>query len=240
MLPELWVKTTEFLNGKDITILSLISKNLNFIVNNIIKKIRFKGFPRKEGKCMVYEITSEVISYDINFFSRYCYSHNYDCVRGDVICINPVNLICIFDGIKLLPMIMHDQYPKITYILPKELAFIDHSIPLDYYYRSSVALRDIYKIDMQLMVPDYLWIDNKLIMDNCVELGYAENHAFPGHDRRYVKFKLKDKIYNVINYDPKLIHNDLLLLCNYYITNKGYDYHVYDFDLYKKSCCSLI
>lgn len=224
---EIWLNIFDRLNGRDITIISMTSKKLNKLINDndIVNKIKYKGFPRQEGKCKIHDISGldVIFTKDITQITNYLYDNDYDLVRGDIIYLGcelrPCNSQYVFCGIKILQLLEYDINITIGKILPKEFIIDNNNIPLHYWLDSEKFCDEL---NFNNMV-NFVWVDHKYIKQNLIK-----------QDDRLIQFKHNDIIYDLRN--NQNINDDFILIYIYRIyiyrdTNSldSYEYYIHEY-----------
>lgn len=224
---EIWFNIFNNFNGRDITIMSMTSKNFNKLISdsNIINKIKFRGFPRKEGQCKIHDIST--IEENITTLSKYLYDNNYDLVRGDFIYVGDkipgYEKIYVFDGVKLLNLLKHRFFHNYRMVLPKDFIIDNDNIPIDYWYKSNEYFRESYGASIMTRINfGYVWIDHNLIKVNSIDLNY---------DRKIIEFTINNNIYILGNYTKKLIDENEFFIYQFLDFNDNIiKYYVHEFE----------
>lgn len=208
MLPdEMWTTILEHLNGRDTTCMLLACTLFKQLItnNNRLDNIKYSGFPRVEGKCKLYPFNTNFLS--INLVTNFLYDRNDGLVRGDIVYVS--EKVYIFDGIKLMEPLLHKYHIYNSYILPKEFAITNDSIPIDYWYRIDEKFRDINR---------YVWIDSNLIKQH--RLSHKNKFNF-----KYKNYILQNNIDYI--YDLNDLDNQVLI---YQYMNMGVkEYFIHDY-----------
>lgn len=117
------------------------------IKDNIIQRVKFKCFPRKEGVCKIHDLTN---IFDNNLTERslennnnkifeilleYLINNKIDVIRGDIIITDDTEYIYMFDGEKIITGDhSRDVYTGFKkHFLPHQLSLLTNNMPINYY-----------------------------------------------------------------------------------------------------------
>jgi hypothetical protein len=235
LLPELLDIIFSNLNCKSLIIVSRTCKKFN--VKHIIEKKKYDGFPRKEGKCKLHQITDKLLidlikDPNINSITtNYVYDNKMDIIRGDIVIITkPCNVnyvrldndykVSIFDGLKLI-----DTNNK---LLPSEFQVIKNNVPINYWYNNQMRTWCVFNVYS-------IWFDHSSVKNECLNnIKYGLQFDNPNNYSLYTYFNYNNKIYYIlcdylesdtqdlsenINYDNYEIINEetkFIFTCEFY------------------------
>lgn len=175
---ELILNITEFLNPKQLVILSRVNKKLNELdTKNLIKKHNSKHFPHPKGKakhhrikytdCAIKSIYDEAdIKEKIALAIHRNYNEETDLVKGDIFCFDEYSptgsyqgIVAIFDGEDMIPF-----PPNKTYLtIPSSLHVIEGNTPINYW---SLKFRHHWD---EINFNPIVWFDHKLVRQQCLD-----------------------------------------------------------------------
>lgn len=148
---------------------------------NLLERRKYKGFPRKNGHCVVHNIINLTfedrkqmirIGDVTKFFEPFdlildlMNEHYYDLVRGDLIKTkhnhsNNNDGIYIFNGYRIMKLDMKwDKFGN----LPEEFAIINNNVPSNYWYQRD-DLEGLNHINQNLTV----WFDSKSVKQQLID-----------------------------------------------------------------------
>ena len=219
---EIWNHILLDLNCKTAKSICSSSQQLNKLCenNDIIEKIKMKGFPRKSGHCDAFDV-SKIIpeKYDIskmnsNEYENYEYEENpyhlseyrdlildklyklnFDLVRGDLICFEGLDVdrnegIYIFDGCKIIDL---DHEIDDYGALPSEFTVINNAVPFDYWQDRNESKYIENESIRGIDHNDIVWFDARSVKDQLIE-NIQPNLAI-GHGRLFTTFIYDDVTY---------------------------------------------
>lgn len=111
------------------------------VKENIIEKRKLKGFPRSNGHCEVFDVSSYILNkYDIAGDFNYndildetlikLYKDDVDLIRGDLVNFKTgYKTIFLFDGEQLV-----NTYQKLNSIFPEDFDIVNDDIPSKYWF----------------------------------------------------------------------------------------------------------
>lgn len=232
LLPEeIWREIFLSLRYKEVKSLSMISLQFSKLCKdeNIIQKLKMRGFPRKSGCCERHDVHKFVgyyhgdilpslydlllvASYDFNIkeFNRLqnlvldeLYNTGVNLVRGDLILYEKNsnnNGVYIFDGLNIIEL---DYKVKTDGFLPDEFTVINDNVPINYW---NVGIKNSQEF----------WFDHKLVKKQCIDnIKYINMNNI---DYVFTNFNYNDINYSIIDYcnneDINIKLNKFLLLFN--------------------------
>ena len=220
LLPDELIKLILFnLNYKEIVLFTLTCKRVYSIdLKPLLEKIKYKGFPRKEKKCIIYNLSNIP---DENKILHHLFNNNaiygdlivFDCQYVGNVFLNKCQ-IRIFDGSKLIKLLCNTNH--FAPLLPFDFKVIENNVPIDYWNDNTLPIH--------ILNTHVVWFNNKLVSDQFkIEYGLLKDSSLYG---LWTYFNYKGQRYRIIYdypmHEDENIHVDNI---NYNILN--YD-HLYD------------
>lgn len=175
---ELILHITDFLNPKQIVLLSRVNKDFNKLdANALIIKHNNKKFPHPEGHAKRYKIKYSDCAinsiYDENEIKEKItravhrhYNDEIDLVKGNVFWFDEYSptgswqgIAAIFDGERMIAFLPDDTYLT----LPSSLHVIENNIPIDYW---DIQINNHWK---QHKIDCVVWFDHNLVKQQCLD-----------------------------------------------------------------------